>query len=31
MWELIIPNDNGRNMVKYEGLNLFRFQMLLVL
>ena len=31
MWELIIPNDNGRNMVKCEGLNLFRFQMSLVL
>ena len=31
VWELITPNDNGRNMVKCEGLNLFRFQLLLVL
>ena len=31
VWELKIPNDNGRDMVKCEGLNSFRFQMPLVL
>ena len=30
VWEIITPNDNERNMVKCEGLNLFRFQMSLV-
>ena len=27
VWEIITPNDNERNMIKCEGLNLFRFQM----
>ena len=31
VWEIKTPNDNERNMVKCEVLNLFRFQMSLVL